>query len=962
MNQATVKETNEDAHTDTFKILDPSNNIEIIITAVHTISLQSILHLIPTQTSLESHQSLLSDLSNDKSNNSSIVPILHIFKSSKGRLRHNGYWLCKLKFKIDDKFNHWGVVFPILKGGGRMVDGSYINEGGDGEYFGVFKVNEPVHEDNMADKIYRISNEEDLVNVSQQSREDEDEESLTTAMNEEIELFSMKPPSNQKKHDGTLSNTGSNFTSPLKHEESQDPLYFITNRYYHSLYSLNEPLSYFPKTSLTRFKNLCQGDVSLTLTILDSLVLGMDKFDLRYDGKSHGQFCAGSVGTLSDCEVWHQEKFKERFGFIVKGGNNGSKKAQLPSSSSNGIDHDKFQKLLLELKIREAQLQIIILFEIFQIWNIDEKAFLKRNLQKSNEVLKRGQDHQKVSLVRVRKKRKLDNNNKDKKKTKRVKPTTISGPDTSNDLDRELSHYLYLNRLIDRLNLWEILSVPEKQDKLDGQSTNIGGSSLSYGFLAYVLVPYYGKILPLLIKYVIENTKNTNMKLTSSHKSLKTKSKRKKKERLEESSIDKQTVGNNDKNDEGRSTEKKRSKVERKPLLKGDDENHLIKDISVASLKRSKSSLGGQASREMLDKRQVDLNFKPPHLKKQISSNLENGGGTLATSSSSLIFGQAKRSKSLAGGEGPAKLRSGMTSQVHVAETPMKPGRDALPSGVAATGSNGGRNLLRSFSQVEATPAKQRVIDMEIFTPVSKQPRSNENSVQQSQVTSSIFTSPANDDAASSPFLKPASSSMTQRLQSVASGIASVAASAASSPRNDTTLVQATPRKPQSDDLPSLSVESPHDLIVEATPQRKTPQSQKRLDASVIEATPVQNIAKLQALSSKLPDIQATPIQQQRSHQSPFMKQNHEGEFKSPINFQKSGNFSSPSVHKTKPGDPIAISESPIFNAYTSTGLLSLRGKAGEEEENEEDRDAAYDSDEILNPKKKKARLTYSRR
>lgn len=70
--------------------------------------------------------------------------------------------------------------------------------------------------------------------------------------------------------------------------------------------------------------------------------------------------------------------------------------------------------------------------------------------------------------------------------------------------------------------------------------------------------------------------------------------------------------------------------------------------------------------------------------------------------------------------------------------------------------------------------------------------------------------------------------------------------------------------------------------------------------------------------------------------------------------------FSSPLVHKTKPGDPIAISESPIYNAYANTGLLSLRKKEIGEEEGDDNE--AYDSDEILNPKKKKARATYSRR
>lgn len=62
MIQETFGEINEDISTDTFKILDPSNNIEIIITSIHMINLQSILHLIPTQTSRIKSKSIIGAL------------------------------------------------------------------------------------------------------------------------------------------------------------------------------------------------------------------------------------------------------------------------------------------------------------------------------------------------------------------------------------------------------------------------------------------------------------------------------------------------------------------------------------------------------------------------------------------------------------------------------------------------------------------------------------------------------------------------------------------------------------------------------------------------------------------------------------------------------------------------------------------------------------------------------------
>lgn len=992
MIQETVGEINENTSTDTFKILDPSNNIEIIIISIHMINLQSILHLIPTQTSLESHQSLLSELSIDKSDNSVVEPILHIFKTCKGKLRRNGYWLCKLKFKIDDRFNHWGVMFPMLNVGERMVeDGSDSNGvgGEDGDYFGVFKVDELVPEDKMADEMYRISSEQDLISIGQQSLNGNDEELSITENNETIESFSMRPPSSIQNRPGDFNghgsplDPGSNFTSPSKSEESQDPLQFLTNRYYHSLYSLNEPLSYFPKTSLTRFINLCQGNDSLTIAILDSLILSMEKFDLRYDGKSNGEFFISEIGSLSDCELRNQERFKERVGFNVKlntEDDDDEKYEEVGLVHLNGIDNNKLQKLILELKIREAQLQIILLFEVLQNLNINEDEFLKLNLQKLNELMmKQSQDKQKVSLVR--KKRKLykpmeesNERNNSKKKSKCVKPTTLLGPSTLNELkNREFDYYLYLNKLIDRLNLWEVLMVSDKHEK-QGDSSTDGTASSSYGFLAYVLVPYYGKTFPVLMKYVIQNMKNTNMKLTSNHKKQK-KNKSKSKKRSSASSTVIEIDGDEDSNEHNKDAgnrnggEKKKSKLERKPLLNNDNGN-LIKDISIASLKRSKSNLGGQSSRELLDKRQVDLNFKPPHLKKQISSNLDSG----MLSTSSLIFGQARRSRTLAGGETLAK--SGSSSVVNVAETPMKAAqRGILPTGAGTGFSNGGfgGNLMKSFSQIEATPAKQRVVDLEVFTPVTKLSlRSNENIIRENEATNSIFTSPATGDGieggnGASPFLKPGSSMMTQRLQSVASSVAATTVAATIHQGEDVHMVAATPKKQRTDDAAAV-VETPHDMIVEATPVRndqRTPQLHKHLDPSIIQATPVQKITKLQSFSNTLADaiVQDIPQQGQKQNiQSPFMRRNEEGDttFKSPVAMQKGGMFSSPLVHKTKPGDPIAISESPIYNAYANTGLLSLRKKEIGEEEGDDNE--AYDSDEILNPKKKKARATYSRR
>ena len=58
-----------------------------------------------------------------------------------------------------------------------------------------------------------------------------------------------------------------------------------------------------------------------------------------------------------------------------------------------------------------------------------------------------------------------------------------------------------LTTYIDRLSLWDTLSVKS------------GGAGM-YGFIGYVLVPYFTK-LPKLVEFVVENMKSLNMKLVS---------------------------------------------------------------------------------------------------------------------------------------------------------------------------------------------------------------------------------------------------------------------------------------------------------------------------------------------------------------------------------------------------------------------------------------------------------------
>ncbi|RCK64500.1 DNA replication regulator SLD3 [Candida viswanathii] len=424
--------------------------------------------------------------------------------------------------------------------------------------------------------------------------------------------FSMRPPPAGGTRQDTPGEEGPGTREEIE-EESSDPVEFLQRRYYSTLYSLKDPLSYFPKTALPRFRNLCCDSRPSAVESLRRFYLTVGEFDARHNHK-YGVLSA--VERLSGVEVVEQARFKTRNGFLIEEGD------VEEEEEVKGISVEKLSLLILDLKIREAQLQIIVIFELLALLEIDEDAFLERNKKVQKKLEKMKENKAKLSLIgknRRRKKKALDEKEEGEAETE------------------EYSIYIALNNLIDRLSLWDTLSTTT-----DGAGT--------YGFMAYVLVPYFNKKLPHLMKYVIDNMKGLNMKLISS--------KRKKHEDQGSSSNQKKQ----------KSTSKfKKVLLDKKPptlsrsatIADSDDFKPLV------SLKRSQSNL----STKMLSKREVDLNVKTKS--EQPSSD--------SSSNQSFIFrSQLKRSK----------------STTTVLSTPSKP------------------KFRKSLSQIEATPAKQRTLNM----------------------------------------------------------------------------------------------------------------------------------------------------------------------------------------------------------------------------------------------------------
>lgn len=450
-----------------------------------------------------------------------------------------------------------------------------------------------------------------------------------------ISTFSMAPPARDSV----------NSVNILRSPKSQkDPLKFIYSRYYSILYSLNTPLSYFPKTALSRFKNLCENDDARIKSVLQKLYVPVAQLDTRHEGKygilrsiNNNDTDVQNGPAAKEFEEEHEKDFVSRHSdLIAKEQDNDDPRAA-----------ELLNKLVLELKVREAQLQILVVLDLIFAWGVEEESFLSEGLKQQEKEFRKLQKLNKQSLVR-------------KKSNKRkIMPTflgmgiNVSEPERPvQDMEiNEYSLYNSLTTLVDRMGIWDTLLGKAPGEEEDS----------SYGFLVYVLVPYYNKKLPLIIKFIIDKVKALNPKLVASkpHRSKSESSK-------STGSLDRPL---------------KRSKValSRKPKLTqastSDLQNSNDDLLPAFSLKRSKSNL----SSKNLQRRQVDMsvNLKSTEDANAEDQLLEKRLNSIPDLGLKFIFGNAKKIKPI-----------------------------SLPAPV----------LLRteSVSQVQATPAKKRVKDIHI--------------------------------------------------------------------------------------------------------------------------------------------------------------------------------------------------------------------------------------------------------
>lgn len=350
--------------------------------------------------------------------------------------------------------------------------------------------------------------------------------------------------------------------SPRKEETPTD---FILARYYNTLYSLTTPLSYFPKTALNRLKNMCKENQYGFLNALCAVYLTKEQLNLRQSEKlGLLPWAGGSSSVLQILKFEHenQKNFASRY----------------YNDLMNGA---KFEVLVSDLKVREAQLQILIVMELLLCSAIEEQSFLEQNSKKdAREIATKVRS----SLVRKRKKLKiiptlLGHGMQDFEPQPKLNdsvPTSIAS----------FALYKSLVSLIDQLGIWATL-----------QGLSVSKTDeISYGFIAYVLVPYYNKTLPHIVQFIIKSFKSLQSNFKVPRKS------------------SSRSSSSTELEDSAKSSNKREPKFSKRllssnklPVLKKASSMIESSDLKPEfSLKRSKSSLGPKN----MQKRQVDMSAK----------------------------------------------------------------------------------------------------------------------------------------------------------------------------------------------------------------------------------------------------------------------------------------------------------------------------------------------------------------
>lgn len=411
--------------------------------------------------------------------------------------------------------------------------------------------------------------------------------------------FSMRPRNHQDA--GCISAVPSSKISDISPKSFQDPRSFLLSRYYNTLYSLNTPLSYFPKTSLSRVTIMCEERSEPLSEELFNIYLTPELLEERH--RSH-------YGLLNHFGFTGNDTLLHLNNYEIE-----SQKRFISAYATSAISDDQRLSLLLKLKIREAQLQLLVIMELITALKIDEITFLKQHKKKGEEDTKQYRKANKSLLVRKR------------KMTKKIIPT-FSGmgineseePELfSFELSREKSLYTSMITLVEQMSIWDTLLGRGHREK-DQSPT---------GFLGYVFLPFYNKRLPQVTKFIADIIKELRPKFKAPKTKLSRSSSASSK--VEETVSESSNIAEETNEITLLNSDKLNNLTNHRPALRRERLPFAVNDEEPAFLlKRSKSNI----SSRNLKRRQVDMSLN------------KSDGEEFATGKSKLfIFGDARKSR-----------------------------------------------------------------------------------------------------------------------------------------------------------------------------------------------------------------------------------------------------------------------------------------------------------------------------
>lgn len=474
--------------------------------------------------------------------------------------------------------------------------------------------------------------------------------------------FSMTPP--------LTSFDPKNIATRISTIQMTDPLSFIFSRYYDILYSFDIPLSYFPKTALSRFRILCENQNDVIADRLMTLRLSISDLDRRH---------LGALGVLDDCkslerdedvfkrklviENEHKSRFSRKHEKILLQAQGNVRNANTDTESLKAeIERNT---IILKLKLRETQLQCLLLLEVLSLSSTSESEILAE-FRKITEH-KKSEERKVRRRSLVRRKKPLG--------AKKIVPTFL-GMGVSFEEEREATNVkandlhivllLDIDNLIDKMTLLDTVRSIENTD----ESENV------LGFLILIVMPYFKQRLPQMTRHIALRVKD--MAFKSSNKRIRYSK--------GNSNASSQTNGvrssdNKDSIDSFTYNIKLSKSFDNSEglaaLRRPAPGAYSMETISGISLKRSKSNIMSKNLR----KREVDMSL---HLK-AINSQEEDGQNPH----------EVKRFNSFSTVKNPVNVKLSVFGNTRK----LKPGREV--------GSI--RNNWASFSQVESTPRKRKI-------------------------------------------------------------------------------------------------------------------------------------------------------------------------------------------------------------------------------------------------------------